>query len=73
MYDIFIAYLITFGWAITGSIGMGLGIVIAIRIVDLSTPNVDEWKCVTEGNTAMAIVLAAIVLSVGWVIAAAIG
>ena len=51
---------------------MGLGIVIAIKIVDFSTPDVDEWKLVSEGNTAMAIVLASVVISVGWVIASAI-
>ena len=73
MPDILYAYLVTFGWAITGSIGMGLGIVIALKIIDFSTPHVDEWKCVSEGNISMGIVLAAVILSVGWVIAAAIG
>jgi hypothetical protein len=42
--DIFTAYLITFGWAIVGSVGMGVGIVIALKLFDLSTPRLDEWE-----------------------------
>jgi uncharacterized membrane protein YjfL (UPF0719 family) len=72
MSDIFVAYLITFGWAITGSVGMALGIVIAVKIFDLSTPKVDEWKLIEEGNIAAAIVVASLILSVAIVIAAAV-
>ena len=66
------AYLVTFGWAIVGSVAMGLGIVIAIKLFDAATRDVDEWQLVREGNLAMAIILAAVVISVGIVIAAAI-
>jgi uncharacterized membrane protein YjfL (UPF0719 family) len=70
--EIFIAYLITFGWAIVGSVGMGIGIIIALKLFDLSTPRVDEWELIKQGNVAMAIVLAAIIVAVGLVIAGAI-
>ncbi len=70
--EIFTAYAITFGWAIVGSISMGIGIVIALKIFDLSTPKVDEWELIKQGNIPMAIVLAAIILSLGMVIAGAI-
>lgn len=66
------AYLITFGWAIVGSVGMGIGIIIALKMFDLSTPKVDEWDLIKQGNIAMAIVLAAINLAVGIVVAGAI-
>lgn len=69
---IFTAYLITFGWAIVGSVGMGLGIIIALKMFDLSTPKVDEWELIKQGNIAMAIVLAAVIIAVGIVIAGAI-
>ena len=72
MGDILEAYAITFGWAIVGSVSMGLGIIIAIKLFDLSTTKVDEWKLISEGNIAMAIVLAAVVLGVSYVIGAAI-
>ncbi len=72
MPEIFNAYLITFGWAIVGSISMGLGLIIAIKLFDLST-RVDEWELIRQGNIPIAIVLAAIVIAVGMVIAAAIG
>jgi uncharacterized membrane protein YjfL (UPF0719 family) len=72
MLDIFKAYLITFGWAIVGSVSMGLGITITLKMFTMSTRDVDEWKLIREGNMAMAIILAAVVISLGIVIAAAV-
>jgi uncharacterized membrane protein YjfL (UPF0719 family) len=72
MPDIFYAYLITFGWAIIGSISMGLGIIITLKLFTLVSKEVDEWKLIKEGNIAMAIILAAVVLSLGYVVSAAI-
>ncbi len=72
MADILLAYLITFGWAIVGSVSMGVGIVIALKLFDLSTRNVDEWALVKQNNTSIAIILAAIIISVGIVVASAI-
>ena len=66
------AYLVTFGWAILGSVAMGLGIIIAIKLFDKATHGVDEWELIRQGNLAMAIVLAAVIISVGIVIAAAV-
>ena len=72
MLEIFTAYLITFGWAIIGSISVGLGIIIALKMFDLSTPNVDEWELIKQGNIPVAIILAAVVICLGMVIASAI-
>jgi uncharacterized membrane protein YjfL (UPF0719 family) len=72
MSDVLIHYLITFGWALTGSIAMGIGIVIALKLFTLSTRNLDEWKLISEGNMAMAVIIAAIILSLSIVIAASI-
>lgn len=66
------AYLITFGWAIVGSLAMGIGIIITLKLFDLSTRNVDEWQLIKEGNMAMAVILAAVIISLGIVVAAAI-
>lgn len=70
--EILQAYAITFGWAIVGSVSMGIGIVIAVKILDLSTKQLDEWAELKKGNIAVAIVLATFILAVGYVIAAAI-
>lgn len=72
MPDIFHAYLITFGWAIVGSIGTGVGIIVSLKLFTVSTPKVDEWELIKQGNMAMAVVLAAIIISIGIVISAAI-
>ena len=73
MSQILEAYLITFGWAITGSISMGLGIIIALKLFDLSTTRVDEWQLVKDGNIPIAIILSAFILALGYVIGCAIG
>lgn len=70
--EIFRAYAITFGWAIVGSIAMGLGIIIALKMFALSTKNVNEWELIKQNNISMAIVLAAVVIALGIVIAAAV-
>lgn len=66
------AYLVTFGWAIVGSVAMAIGLVIAIKIFDLATTKIDEWEEIKKGNMAAAVVIASVIFSVGYVIAAAI-
>lgn len=72
MPDIMTAYLITFGWAIVGSVSMGLGIIITLKLFALSTRNVDEWELIKAGNMAMAVILGAVIVSLGIVVSAAI-
>jgi uncharacterized membrane protein YjfL (UPF0719 family) len=72
MPEILIAYLITFGWAVVGSVAMGVGIIVTLKLFDLSTRNVDEWALVKEGNIPIAIILSSVILSLGIVVSAAI-
>jgi uncharacterized membrane protein YjfL (UPF0719 family) len=72
MEQIMLSYLVTFGWAIVGSISMGLGLIIAVKLFEFSTHRVDEWELIKQNNIAMAIILAAVIVSVGIVIASAI-
>jgi len=72
MNEIFTAYLVTAGWALVGSISVGIGILIALKLFTISTRAVDEWKLIKEGNLAMAIILAAVIISLGLVIASAV-
>lgn len=69
---IFTAYAITFGWAIVGSVSMGLGIIIALKMFTLSTRRIDEWELVKAGNIPIAIILASIIIALGIVISGAI-
>ncbi len=72
MPEILTAYLITFGWAIVGSISMGIGIIITLKLFDISTRKVDEWELIKQGNIPMAIILASVIISLGIVVSAAI-
>ena len=72
MPEILRAYLITFGWAIVGSVSMGIGIILALKLFTLSTREVDEWALIKAGNIPMGIILSAIIISLGLVIASAV-
>ena len=69
MPDILSAYLITLGWAIVGSIAMGIGIILTLKLFAWSTREIDEWKLVKEGNIPIAIIMAAVIISLGIVVA----
>ena len=69
LWDILRAYLITFGWAVVGSVSMGVGIIITLKMFALSTRRLDEWEEVKKNNTAVAIILAAVILALGYVVA----
>ncbi len=71
MPDILQAYLITFGWALVGSLSMGVGIIITLKLFTISTRDIDEWQLVKDGNIPIAIILAAVVISLGLVVASA--
>jgi uncharacterized membrane protein YjfL (UPF0719 family) len=72
MKEILHAYLITFGWAVVASLSMGVGIIVTLKLFALSTRQIDEWKLVREGNIPIAIILGSVILSLGYVVAAAI-
>ena len=72
MSEILYAYLVTFGWAIVGAVAMGIGIVICLKLFSMSTRQIDEWQLVKEGNMAIAVILASIVVALGFVISASI-
>ncbi|MEE8554369.1 MAG: DUF350 domain-containing protein, partial [bacterium] len=56
--EILTAYLITFGWALVGSVSMGIGLVLSLTIFNWLNRGVDEWQLIKEGSIAMAIVMA---------------
>jgi len=66
------SYLITFGWAVVGSVGLGVGVFVALSIFDLCTTRVDEWELIKNGSIPMAIVLAAIIIGCAIVVAACV-
>jgi uncharacterized membrane protein YjfL (UPF0719 family) len=72
MPQIITAYLVTIGWALVGSISMGVGIIITLKMFDFSTKDVDEWELIKQGNIPMAIILASVIVSLGMVVASAI-
>ncbi len=70
--NIFYAYLVTLGWAIVGSLSMGLGIVLTLKLFTLSTRDVDEWQLVKDGNMPIAIIMSSVIIALGIVVASII-
>jgi len=66
---VILQYLVTVGWAIAGAISMGIGLGVALRVFTALTPNLNEMEELRKGNLAVAIVLAAVILAMGIVIA----
>lgn len=60
-------YFITVGWALTGAVSMALSLSILLKIFTLISP-IDEWEELKNGNYAIAIVLASVVLGTALVI-----
>lgn len=72
MKQLFMDYIITFGWAIVGSLSMGFGLLLTLGIISKFTVKIDEESLLKEGNMAVAVVLAAIVLACAWVVSSVI-
>jgi uncharacterized membrane protein YjfL (UPF0719 family) len=58
----------TIGWAVVGGVGMGLGLVVSLKVFTLLTRDVDEWAEVKKNNIGMSIILASVVLGTSLVI-----
>jgi uncharacterized membrane protein YjfL (UPF0719 family) len=67
-----VQYVVTIGWALAGAISMGVGLGVALRVFTLLTPNIDEMEELKKGNIGVAIVLAAVILAMGAVVAVTI-
>ena len=72
MKQILMDYVITFGWAIVGSVSIGLGVIITLWMFDKFTHGIDEWKELKNNNIAVSIVLASLILSCAWVVSSII-
>jgi len=64
-----VQYLVTLGWALTGALSMGVSLGLALKVYSLLTPDVDEMVELREGNLAVAILMASVVIAMGLVVA----
>lgn len=72
MKQVLFDYAITFGWAIVGSIGMGSGLLLCLKMFTWATGEINEWEELKKNNQSVAIVLAAVVLACAWVVSSVI-
>lgn len=68
---VLISYVVSIGWAIVAAISMSLSMGILLKVYDMMTP-IDEWEEIRKGNIACGIIMAAVVLAFGIVVALAI-
>ncbi|MHC4252164.1 MAG: DUF350 domain-containing protein [Planctomycetota bacterium] len=62
-------YLGTFGWALVGAVSMGVGLAVALKIFTVLTPGIDEIEELKKGNMGVAVVMAAVIIAMGIVVA----
>ena len=70
--ELLLAYLITFGWGLVGSLSMVLGLWLSLKVFTKLTGEVNEWKLIKEANVAMGLVLASVIIACGLAVSAAI-
>jgi len=58
----------SFGWAVVAAISFAFAMGLAIKVFDLLSKNIDEWEEIRKGNWGVAIIIAAMILSVGLVL-----
>lgn len=55
------------GWSFLAALLMGLGTGLGVWFFDKMTPGLDEMEELRKGNIAVAIVVAAVILAIGYV------
>jgi uncharacterized membrane protein YjfL (UPF0719 family) len=58
----------SFGWAIVAAISFSFAMGLAIKVFDLLSTSIDEWEEIKKGNWGVAMILTAMILSVGLVL-----
>jgi uncharacterized membrane protein YjfL (UPF0719 family) len=58
----------SFGWAIVAAISFAVAMGLAIKVFDKLSKGVDEWEEIKKGNWGMAMIITAMILSVGLVL-----
>jgi len=71
MKPFLIDVLFALGWAFVGALIMAMAFGILLKIFNWFTP-INEWEEIRKGNTAVAIILAAAILSLAIVVSVAI-
>lgn len=61
-------YAATLGWALVAALAMSVSLAILQVVYNKLTPNIDETEEIKKGNIAVAIVMAAVILSFGFVV-----
>lgn len=64
-------YLFTFGWSLVGAISMAVAFLVMMKVFNKLTP-FNEWEEIKNGNMAVAVTIAAVIISAALVIASAI-
>ncbi len=64
-------WLLTLGYALVAAVSMGIGLGVALKIFTMLTPGIDEIEELKKGNISVAVVIAAVIVSMGAVMAIA--
>lgn len=58
----------SFGWALVAAVSFAVAMGLAIKVFDWLSKGIDEWEEIRKGNWGVAMILTAMILSVGIVL-----
>ncbi len=61
-------YARSFGWALVAGLSFALSMGLAIKVFDFLSTEIDEWEEIKKGNIGVALIIVALILSVGLVL-----
>lgn len=62
--SVLMSYLRAIGWSVVAALGFSLGIGLAIKVFDWMSTDIDEWEEIKKGNTGVALIFIALIVSV---------
>ncbi len=71
MTRLLLDWAMTFGWALVGGVAMAVAFFVFIKLFDLLTPSLEEFKELKKGNLAVAVFMAGLVLGFALVVSTA--
>ena len=56
------------GWAVVAAVSFAFSMALAIKVFDALSKDINEWEEIKKGNLGVALILVAMILSVGLVL-----
>ena len=56
------------GWSVAAAIGFSFGVVLALKVFDWLSTDINEWEEIKKGNMGVAYIFVALIVMVGFLV-----